>query len=154
MKVYLVEVTNKLTEEKELAITTFLSKIAYELEEKNTKMGKFIKTQASDENLEIKVLEEHSNFHNLFVKAIGDKKQHLHGRTEIEFEKLIIFMKEFGFKLDGKQRITNTDLYAFCEFLFQTKNISTNRGIIKDQFQERNRLGERRVAGKFFYEMI
>lgn len=154
MKVYLIEVTNKISGEKETVITTFVHKVLAQLEERNSALGKFIKTQTSDENLEIKILKEKQNFWELYLNEITDKKQNLHGRVTVDFEKLVDLMKEFGFKLDGKQRITNTDLYAFCTFLHETKNISTNRGIIKDQFQERNRLGERRVAGKFFYEMI
>ena len=154
MKVYLIEVTNKISGEKETVITTFVHKVLAQLEERNSALGKFIKTQTSDENLEIKILKEKQNFWELYLNEITDKKQNLHGRVTVDFDKLVDFMKEFGFKLDGKQRITNTDLYAFCTFLYETKNISTNRGIIKDQFQERNRLGERRVAGKFFYEMI
>ena len=142
MKVYVCEIKDLVTGEKQKSII-----------DNQTQLLEMITNLSENGKTELTISATVDNFREYYTEKMKVEPIFAKGKSMLRNEQVFDLMLEFGFKVNGKERITRTELLAFCNYLEEIHNIKPNWTTIKKQLEETGNLVTVRSGGLSYYKI-
>ena len=154
MKFFLYEIKNVATGETDVQIAIEKYNIWTEyLQNKSRKRSieVVMLSPTLKENIQITVLEEKTRIRDIYYAKSSLNPISSHGHSQIISQDILEYMEQFGFMLNGKEKITKGELLSFCDYLKDAREKKTNWSAIKRTLTDSGNLVTKISGGQTYY---